>query len=332
MVVKLKLQGDLDKETREYEKTHKKKVEKAKHDGKEGAQLPRRTNVPEMTYGCGCASMFTYGTCIAATSCHACKERGSVTETDGKPNCDICRCACVIGAFKQSEIVELRIRCVQEQESVAKAANAPKDDIFSRANASLTSSMMKQSVTEAAQIISQSTSDPSMKNIVSATASAMSRTQPESEEILYNLQRRQGAQSTRLKHTSVRVRELLGSGLGGDEKGTRYYQNRLSQAGFGSSGVICLDETSPGDGGGKLPAGGGVQETDDLWFQEFMNRDESEDLEDWERDILGEYIALIPAVTEQTTTTPPTKKQRCRLLTKPGISGPHRTSTHGTDD
>jgi hypothetical protein len=38
-----------------------------------------------------------------------------------------------------------------------------------------------------------------------------------------------------------------------------------------------------------------------------MNRDESEDLEDWERDILGEYIALIPAVTKQTTTTPPTK-------------------------
>jgi hypothetical protein len=319
MVVKLKSQGDLDKETREYEKTHKKKVEKAKHDGKEGAQLPRRTNVPEMTYGCGCASMFTYGTCIAATSCHACKERGSVTETDGKPNCNICSCACVIGAFKQSEIVELRIRRLQEQESAAKAANAPKDDIFSRANASL-ANMMKQSVMEAAKNISQSSSDPSMKNIVSATASAMSRKQPESEEILYNLQRRQGAPSTRLKHTGVCVRELLGSGLGGDEKGTRYYQNRLSQAGFGSSGVICLDETSPGDGGGKLPAGGGVQETDDLWIQEFMNRDESEDLEDWERDILGEYIALIPAVTEQTTTTtPPTKKQRCRLLTKQGF-------------
>jgi hypothetical protein len=122
----LKSQGDLDKETREYEKTHKKKVEKAKQDRKEGAQLPRRTNVPEMTYGCGCTSMFTYGTCIAATSCHACKERGSVTETDGKPNCDICRCACVIGAFKQSEIVELRIRRVQEQESAAKAGNAHK--------------------------------------------------------------------------------------------------------------------------------------------------------------------------------------------------------------
>ena len=53
MVVKLKSQGDLDKETREYKKTHKKKVEKAKHDGKEGAQLPPCTNVPEMTYGCG---------------------------------------------------------------------------------------------------------------------------------------------------------------------------------------------------------------------------------------------------------------------------------------
>jgi hypothetical protein len=38
---------------------------------------------------------------------------------------------------------------------------------------------------------------------------------------------------------------------------------------------------SPGDGGGKLPAGGrGVQETDDLWIKEFMKRDESEDLED----------------------------------------------------
>ena len=150
MVVKLKSQGDLDKATREYEKTHKTKVEKAKRDGKEGAQLPCRTNIPEMTYGCGCASMFTYGTCIAATSCHACKERCSVTETDGKPNCDVCSCVCAIGAFKQSEIVELRIRRVQEeQESVAKAATAPKDDIFSRANASL-ASMMKQSVTEAA--------------------------------------------------------------------------------------------------------------------------------------------------------------------------------------
>ena len=52
-----------------------------------------------------------------------------------------------------------------------------------------------------------------MKNIVSATASAMSRKQPKSEEILYNLQRRQGAPSTRLKHTSVCVRKLLGSGL-----------------------------------------------------------------------------------------------------------------------
>ena len=100
-----------------------------------------------------------------------------------------------------------------------------------------------------------------MKNIVSATASAMSRKQPKSEEILYNLQHCQGALSTRLKHTSVCVCKLLGSGLG-DEKGTRYYQNCLSQAGFESSGVICLDETSPGDGGGKLPAGGGVQETD----------------------------------------------------------------------
>ena len=75
------------------------------------------------------------------------------------------------------------------------------------------------------------------------------------------------------------VRKLLGSGLGGNEKGTRYYQDRLSQAGFGSSGVICLDETSPRDGGGKLPAGGGVQETDDLWIQEFMNCDKSKDLE-----------------------------------------------------
>ena len=114
----------------------------------------------------------------------------------------------------------------------------------------------------------------------------------------------------------------MGSGLG-NEKGTRYYRNRLSQAGFGSSGVICLDETSPGDGGGKLPAGGGVQEMDDLWIQEFMNRDESEDLEDWERDILDKYvaIALIPvtkqiaykstASTLSLSTTPPTKKQRC---------------------
>jgi hypothetical protein len=83
---------------------------------------------------------------------------------------------------------------------------------------------------------------------------------------------------------------------------------------FGSSGIICLDETSLGDGGDKLPAGGGVQKTDDLWIQEFMNRDESKDLEDWEKDILGKYVALIP-VTKQTTTTPPTKKQ-----------------THGTDD
>ena len=165
-----------------------------------------------MTYGCGCASMFTYGTCIAATSCHACKERGFITETDGKPNCDICSCAFVIGAFKQSEIMESRIRCLQEQESAAKAANAPKDDIFSRANASV-ASMMKQLVMEAAKITSHSSSGPSMKNIVSATASAMSRKQLKSEEILYNLQRRQGAPSTRLKHTSVCVRELLGSGL-----------------------------------------------------------------------------------------------------------------------
>ena len=127
--------------------------------GKEGAQLPRHTNVPEMTYGCGYASMFTYGTCIAATSCHACKERGSVTKTDGKPNCDICSCVCTIGAFKQSEIVELRIRHVQEQESAAKAANPPKDDIFSRANMSL-ASMMKRSVTEVANIISQSSLTP----------------------------------------------------------------------------------------------------------------------------------------------------------------------------
>jgi len=92
--------------------------------------------------------------------------------------------------------------------------------------------------------------------------------------------------------------ELLGSGLG-NEKGTGYYRNCLSQAGFGSSGIICLDETSPGDSGGKLPAGGGVQETDDLWIQEFMKRDESKDLEDWERDILDEYVALIP-VNKQT--------------------------------
>ena len=188
MVVKLKLHIDLDKETREYKKTHKKKVEKAKCEGKEGAQLPHRTNVPEMTYGCDCTSMFTYGTCIAATSCHACKERGSVTETDGKPNCDICSCVCAIGAFKESEIVELRIHRVQKQESATKAANAPKYNIFSRANASL-ASMMKQSVTEAAKIISQSSSDPSMMNIGSAMASAMSRKQPESEEILTNLQR-----------------------------------------------------------------------------------------------------------------------------------------------
>jgi hypothetical protein len=140
--------------------------------------------------------------------------------------------------------------------------------------------MTKRSVTEAAKIISQSLSDPSMKNIVSATASAMSRKQPKSEEILYNLQHWQGAPSTRLKHTDVCIRELKGSGLG-NEKGTRYYRNRLSQAGFGSSSVICLDAMSPGDGGGKLPAGGrGVQETDDLWIQEFMKRDESEDLED----------------------------------------------------
>ncbi len=53
MGIKLKSQGDLDKETREYEKTHKKEVEKANRDGKEGAQLPPCTNVPEMTYGCG---------------------------------------------------------------------------------------------------------------------------------------------------------------------------------------------------------------------------------------------------------------------------------------
>ena len=43
----MKSQGDLNKETREYEKTHKKKVEKAKQDEKEGAQLPCCTNVPE---------------------------------------------------------------------------------------------------------------------------------------------------------------------------------------------------------------------------------------------------------------------------------------------
>jgi len=96
----------------------------------------------------------------------------------------------------------------------------------------------------------------------------------------------------------VCIHELLGSWLG-KEKGTRYYRNCLSQAGFGSSGIICLDETSPGDSGGKLPAGGGVQETDDLWIQEFMKRDESKDLEDWERDILDEYVALIP-VNKQT--------------------------------
>jgi hypothetical protein len=71
---------------------------------------------------------------------------------------------------------------------VAKAVHTSTVEIFSRANASL-ASMMKRSVTEAAKIISQSSSDPSMKNIVSATASAMSRKQPESEEILYNLQR-----------------------------------------------------------------------------------------------------------------------------------------------
>jgi len=57
MGIKLKSQGDLDKETREYEKTHKKEVEKANRDGKEGAQLPRHTDIPEMTCGCGCASM-----------------------------------------------------------------------------------------------------------------------------------------------------------------------------------------------------------------------------------------------------------------------------------
>jgi len=39
MGIKLKSQGDLDKETREYEKTHKKEVEKAECDGKEGAKL-----------------------------------------------------------------------------------------------------------------------------------------------------------------------------------------------------------------------------------------------------------------------------------------------------
>jgi len=131
--------------------------------------------------------MFTYGMCIAATSCHACKERGSITEMDGKPNCDICSCDCAIGSFKQSEIVELRIRPVQEQEGVPKAAHTSTIDIFLWANMSL-ASMMKRSVTEAAKIISQSSSDPSMMNIVSATASAMSRKQPESEEILYNLQ------------------------------------------------------------------------------------------------------------------------------------------------
>jgi hypothetical protein len=216
---------------------------------------------------------------------------------DGKPNCDICSCDCAIGAFNKSEIVELRICRVQEQESVAKTAHTSTVDIFSCASASL-DSMMKGPVTEAANIISQSSSDPSMKNIVSATASAMSRKQPKSEEILYNLQPRQGAPSMMLKHTDVCIHELLGSGLG-KEKGTRYYRNCLSQAGFGSSGIICLDETSPGDSGGKLPAGGGVQETDDLWIQEFMKRDESKDLEDWERDILDEYVALIP-VNKQT--------------------------------
>jgi hypothetical protein len=104
----LKSQGDLDKEAREYEKIHKKMVEKAKHDGKEGAQLPRRTNVPEMTYECGCASMFTYGTCIAATSCHACKERGSVTKMDGKPNCDICSCVIGHGILAGKYLAEYR--------------------------------------------------------------------------------------------------------------------------------------------------------------------------------------------------------------------------------
>ena len=68
MVVKLKWQGDLDKERREYKKNHKRKVEKAECEGKEGVHLPRLTNIPEMTYGCGCASMFTYGMCVAATS------------------------------------------------------------------------------------------------------------------------------------------------------------------------------------------------------------------------------------------------------------------------
>jgi hypothetical protein len=52
-----------------------------------------------------------------------------------------------------------------------------------------------------------------------------------------------------------------------------------------------------------------------------MKHDESEDLEDWERDILDKYVALIP-VNKQTayksttstllsSATPPTKKQRC---------------------
>ena len=150
MVIKLKLQCDLNKETREYENNHKKKVRKAEREGKEGVHLPHCTNVPEMTYGCDCASMFTYGTCVAATSSHVCKERVSVTETNGKLNCDICSCVCVIGAFKQSEIVELRIRHIQEKESVAKTTNAPKEDIFLQANASL-ASMMKQSVMEAAK-------------------------------------------------------------------------------------------------------------------------------------------------------------------------------------
>ena len=43
MVVKLKWQGDLDKERREYEKNHKRKVEKAEHEGKEGVHLPHLT-------------------------------------------------------------------------------------------------------------------------------------------------------------------------------------------------------------------------------------------------------------------------------------------------
>ena len=122
-----------------------------------------------------------------------------------------------------------------------------------------------------------------------------------------------------MKLTDVCIRELMGSGLG-DEKGTRYYRNRLSQAGFGSSSIICLDETSPGEGGSKLSAGGGVQETDDLWIQEFMNRNESKDLEDWESNILDKHAALLPvtkqiaykstASTLSLSATPP-KKQRC---------------------